>query len=65
MDNPSVAAFRAASEYFADCVAALPTQRYQSAWSDEWRVLDLIGHANRANVLPVEYYERPVPETTP
>ena len=23
--------------------------------------LDLIGHGNRANVLPVEYYERPVP----
>ena len=29
------------------------------------RVLDLIGHANRANVLPVEYYERPVPVAGP
>lgn len=60
MENSSVAAFRAASEYFVHCVAAVAPERYQSAWSEEWRVLDLIGHGNRANVLPVEYYERPV-----
>ena len=28
-------------------------------------MLDLIGHGNRANVLPVEYYERPVPVAGP
>lgn len=28
-------------------------------------VLDLIGHSNRANVLPIEYYERPVPVAEP
>jgi hypothetical protein len=42
-------------------VASVPAERYEIPWSDEWRVLDLIGHGNRANVLPVEYYERPVP----
>jgi hypothetical protein len=28
-------------------------------------VLDLIGHGNRANILAVEYYERPVPVAGP
>lgn len=65
MDNPAVEAFRAASEYFVDCVAAVPAERFEAAWSDEWRVVDLIGHGNRANVLPVEYYERPVPIAGP
>jgi hypothetical protein len=59
------AAFRAASEYFVDCVAAVPAERFETVWSDEWRVLDLIGHGNRANVLPVEYYARPVPIAGP
>lgn len=65
MDDSPVAAFRAASQYFVDCVAAVHTDRFETAWSDEWRVLDLIGHGNRANVLPVEYYERPVPIAGP
>jgi Mycothiol maleylpyruvate isomerase N-terminal domain len=60
MDSSSVAPFRAASRFFVDVVAAVPVERYQTRWSDEWRVLDLIGHGNRANVLPVEYYEHPV-----
>jgi Mycothiol maleylpyruvate isomerase N-terminal domain len=46
-------------------VSAVPVDRYETRWSDEWRVLDLIGHGNRANVLPVEYYERPVPVAGP
>ena len=65
MDTPSAKAFRAASQFFADAVAAVPPARYDEPWSDEWRVLDLIGHGNRAYVLPVEYYERPVPVAGP
>ncbi len=60
MDTHASAAFRAASLFFVDVVAAVPPDRYEQPWSDEWRVLDLIGHGNRANLLPVEYYERPV-----
>jgi len=40
-------------------------ERYETWWSDEWRVIDVIGHGNRANVLPVEYHERPVPVAGP
>jgi Mycothiol maleylpyruvate isomerase N-terminal domain len=60
VNNSTVAPFRAASRYFVDCVAAVPVERFETQWSDEWRVLDLIAHGNRANVLPVEYHERPV-----
>ena len=60
VDTPAVAAFRAASLFFVQAVAAVSPDRYQQPWSDEWRVLDLVGHGNRANLLPVEYYERPV-----
>jgi hypothetical protein len=60
METPSVAPFRAASRFFADAVAAVPVDRYEVRWSDEWRVIDLIGHGNRSNLLPVDYYERPV-----
>jgi hypothetical protein len=65
MDTSSVAPFRAASLFFVDAVAAVPVERYQTWWSEEWRVIDVIGHGNRANVLPVEYYERPVPVAGP
>jgi mycothiol maleylpyruvate isomerase-like protein len=60
VETPAVRAFRAASAFFVEVVAAVPPERYEEPWSDEWRVLDLIGHGNRANLLPVEYYERPV-----
>lgn len=53
--------FCAASGFFVEVVAAVPRDRYDEPWSDAWTVLDLIAHGNRANVLPVEYYERPVP----
>jgi Mycothiol maleylpyruvate isomerase N-terminal domain len=65
VNTSSVAPFIAASRLFVDCVAAVPVERYDDAWSEQWRVLDLIGHGNRANVLPVEYYERPVPQAGP
>lgn len=65
MDSPVVASFRAASRFFAEAVAAVPRERYGEQWSNEWRVLDLIGHGNRANALPVEYFERPVPIAGP
>jgi len=65
METPAVTAFRAASLFFVEVVAAVPRDRYTQPWSDEWRVLDLIGHGNRANVLAVEYYERPVPTAMP
>lgn len=65
MKGPSVAPFRAASRFFVAAVAAVPVAQYETRWSDEWRVLDLIGHGNRANVLPVEYYERPAPLAGP
>ncbi len=61
MNSFSVVPFQTASRFFVDAVAAVPVERYETWWSDEWRILDLIGHGNRANVLPVEYYERPVP----
>lgn len=60
VDTPTAGAFRAASLFFVEAVTAVPPDRYEQQWSDEWRVLDLIGHGNRANLLPVEYYERPV-----
>jgi hypothetical protein len=65
VNSSSVAPFRAASRFFVDCVAAVSVEHYENPWSNEWRVLDLIGHGNRANVLPVEYYERPVPVAGP
>ena len=65
MDTPAVAPFRSASQFFADAVAAVAPERYDERWSEEWRVLDLIGHGNRANILSVEYYERPVPVAGP
>jgi len=65
VDNPAVVPFRSASQFFADAVAAVAPERYQEQWSNEWRVLDLIGHGNRANILSVEYYERPVPVAGP
>jgi len=65
VDSPSVVPFRAASRFFVEAVAAVPVEQYETRWSEEWRVLDLIGHGNRANVLPVEYYERPVPIAGP
>lgn len=65
MDTPAVAPFRAASLFFTQAVAAVPPNLYEQPWSDEWRVLDLIGHGNRAHLLPVEYYERPVPAAAP
>ena len=65
MDTPAAAAYRAASEFFTGAVAAVPPARYEQQWSDEWRVLDLIGHGNRAHLLNVEYYELPVPVAGP
>ena len=60
METHEFAGFQAASRFFVQVVAAVPPDRYEEPWSDEWRVLDLIGHGNRANLLPVDYYERPV-----
>ncbi len=60
MDTRASAAYRAASEFFVRAVEAVPPSRYAGPWSDEWRVIDLIGHGYRANVLVVEYYEHPV-----
>jgi Mycothiol maleylpyruvate isomerase N-terminal domain len=65
VNTSSVAPFRAASSFFVEAVAAVPVGRYETWWSDEWRVIDVIGHGNRANVLPVDYYERPVPVAGP
>lgn len=58
-------AYPAAAAFFADAVAAVSPDTYEDAWSDEWRVIDLIGHGNRANLLAVEYYERPVEKVPP
>ncbi len=60
METASVAPFSDASAFFVAAVAAVSPKRYRQPWSDEWTVLDLIAHGNRANVLVVEYYERPV-----
>jgi hypothetical protein len=58
-------AFPAAADFYATAVAAVPRDAYERRWSDEWRVIDLIGHGNRANLLAVEYYERPVQKAGP
>ncbi len=60
MKGPLVNSFIAASRFFVDAVAGVPLERYEERWSAEWRVLDLIAHGNRANALPVEYFDRPV-----
>jgi hypothetical protein len=65
VETAAVAPFSAASTFFVDAVAAVPRDLYGERWSDEWTVLDLIAHGNRANVLVVEYYERPVPVAGP
>ncbi|MDA8296434.1 MAG: maleylpyruvate isomerase N-terminal domain-containing protein [Actinomycetota bacterium] len=65
MENASTRAFAAASRFYADAVAAVPPERYAERWSDVWRIIDLIAHGNRANTLPVEYYERPVAKAGP
>ncbi len=65
MDNRAVDAFAAASRFFVEAVGAVPPDEYEDQWSDEWRVLDLIGHGHRANLLTVEYYEHPVPVAGP
>jgi hypothetical protein len=65
MDTPAVEPFRAASGFFAAAVAAVPRESYGHRWSDEWTVMELIAHGNRANVLAVEYYEHPVPAAGP
>src|ERR1700687_237479 len=64
-NRPAGAPLPAAPRFFVAAVAAVPVGRYETRWSDEWRVLDLIGHGNRANLLPVEYYERPAPLAGP
>jgi hypothetical protein len=65
VETPAVAPFCAASKFFVDAVAAVPRELYDQRWSNEWAMLDLIAHGNRANVLVVEYYERPVPVAGP
>ncbi len=65
MNSPSIAACRAASQFFVDCVVAVARARYLEEGSAEWRVLDLIGHGHRANVPGVEYHLRPVPTAGP
>jgi hypothetical protein len=60
VETASVAPFSDASTFFVEAVAAVSPERYHQRWSDEWTVLDLIAHGNRANVLVVEYHERPV-----
>lgn len=65
VENASSRAFAAASRFYAAAVAAVAQERYTEQWSDAWCVIDLIAHGNRANVLPVEYYERPVAKAGP
>jgi hypothetical protein len=61
----TVEQYAAASRFFTEVVAAVSPDRYEVAWSDEWRVLDLIGHGNRANTLVVEYLEQPMEAMPP
>lgn len=57
--------YAAASEFFVDVVAAVPPDRYEQRWTDEWRILDLIGHGNRAHTLVIEYLEEPMQSMPP
>jgi hypothetical protein len=60
VDSPVVIQYAAASDFFVDVVSAVPGERYDDAWSEEWRVLDLVGHGNRAHTLVVEYLAEPM-----
>ena len=57
--------YAAASDFFVGVVAAVPPERYEQRWTDEWRVLDLIGHGNRAHDLVVEYLAEPMQTMPP
>jgi hypothetical protein len=65
VDSPVVIQYAAASDFFVDVVAAVPPEHYEDAWSDEWRILDLIGHGNRAHTLVVDYLAEPVHSMPP
>jgi hypothetical protein len=64
VDSPAAIQYAAASDFFVEVVGAVPATRYAEPWSDDWRILDLIGHGNRAHTLVVEYLEHPM-ETMP
>lgn len=57
--------YAAASDFFVDVVAAVPSDTYEQAWSDEWHIIDVIGHGNRAHNLVVEYLEEPMQSMPP
>lgn len=58
-------AFCAASKYFVDVVALVPASSWDAPGLGEWTVLETVGHANRANVIVVDYLEHPQPPEAP
>ena len=65
MHAEAVDQYGAASDFFVAVVAAVPPDRYDEPWSEDWRILDLIGHGNRAHTLVVEYLDEPMESMPP
>lgn len=65
MESKAIQQFVAASHFFTEVVGEVPPEQYDEQWSGEWRILDLIGHGNRANTLVIEYMEHPVESVPP
>jgi uncharacterized protein (TIGR03083 family) len=58
-------AFCVASQYLVEVVAAVPELAWDDPGLGEWTILETVGHANRANVIIVDYLERPQPPEPP
>lgn len=65
MDDGAALAFEAASQYFVDCVRAVPADRWTTPGLGSWSVRELVAHGNRAHVTIVDYVERPQPPVPP
>ena len=65
MQGRDVDAFKEASRYFIEVVGAVPSTSWDLAGLGEWTIKELVGHTNRANVIIVDYLERPQPPEPP
>jgi hypothetical protein len=57
--------YAAASDFFVGVVADVPPAEYERSWSDDWRIIELIAHGNRAHTLLVEYLDEPMHSMPP
>ncbi|HEY5266445.1 MAG TPA: maleylpyruvate isomerase N-terminal domain-containing protein [Acidimicrobiales bacterium] len=59
MQDRDFDAFKEASQYFVEVVGAVPSTSWDLPGLGEWTIKELVGHTNRANVIIVDYLERP------